>query len=582
MNRSKVGMFRELYHTLHWTLSILKSFRWRIFLYVVLLMLKTFFELYITYNVGNIVDYAVEDDMQRLLYKGIYFFGLFIVNAILSITTNRFSAVNYNKMNNSLMLQTYKKIVDSSWEDLVEFHSGDLITRLNNDVKGVAGNTSGLLPTFISETIMIVGAVAMIIYFDYSMLLVAALVGPVVLLSSRIFMHKIYQAQMEIRNMESEINSYNKETFNNIQAVKAFGLGNLFYEKMDKLEQRRLKIDLKSNKYSLYSWITTYLVTIFGAVVCIGWTFYRVHAGVITFGTLAVLITLAGRVGTSLKTLLGLVPTMMEYIASADRIRVLLNLVDEQETQVTKEVDALVDSAMEHGVQVYIDKMCFSYKNGYQVFDHGSMVASPGEIIAVVGPSGEGKTTLLRIILGIINAQEGEVQARISGEREIYIPFGKDTRQLISYVPQGNTMMMGTIADNMRMMDPMVTDEEIWEVLRMACAYDFVVALPDGIDHRIGENGIGFSEGQNQRLAIARALVRKTPIMLMDEATSALDVVTERKVLKNIMQKDAKRTCILTTHRPSVLSMCDRVYHISDKKISVLGQDDIQKIMDEF
>ena len=143
-------------------------------------------------------------------------------------------------------------------------------------------------------------------------------------------------------------------------------------------------------------------------------------------------------------------------------------------------------------------------------------------------------------------------------------------------------MLAGTIAENMRLIAPDASDEEIIDALKQSCAYDFVKKLPAGINHNIGESGIGFSEGQNQRLAIARAILRKTPILLMDEATSALDVATEREVLSNIMKKDSKRTCILTTHRPSVLSACDRVYRISDGSAKVIGENEIQKLMNEF
>lgn len=198
----------------------------------------------------------------------------------------------------------------------------------------------------------------------------------------------------------------------------------------------------------------------------------------------------------------------------------------------------------------------------------------------MVGPSGEGKTTMLRIVLGIVRAQAGI--ADLEWEDGKKVNMGPITRSLIAYVPQGNTMMSGTIADNMRIIKPDATDDEIIKALELACAYDFVKKLPDGINHKIGEGGLGFSEGQNQRLAIARAVLRNTSILLLDEATSALDVVTERDVLRNLMKEDSHRICLLTTHRPSVLSMCNRVYRIADKKTRVIGDDEIRKLMNEF
>ena len=185
---------------------------------------------------------------------------------------------------------------------------------------------------------------------------------------------------------------------------------------------------------------------------------------------------------------------------------------------------------------------------------------------------------MLRILLGIVKAQ-GTIRLSTEG---MSLPISTAARRLMAYVPQGNTMMNGTIAENLRMLKPDATEEEIVEALEEACAYEFVRKLPDGIHHNIGESGIGFSEGQNQRLAIARALMCRTPILLLDEATSALDVATERKVLANLMKGQKKRTCILTTHRPSVLTMCDRIYRIASEKVLEIGDDEIREIMNEF
>jgi ABC-type multidrug transport system fused ATPase/permease subunit len=498
---------------------------------------------------------------------------------VIRVFSKRYAARHYNGMFNEHELKVYRKIMDSSWEELTEYHSGDLITRLSTDIKTVAGNTSGLVPTIIAKLTMIICSVIYIVVLDYSMLLVVIVVTPMVLISSRIFMGKIFQSQKKIREVESRITSYNKETFNNIQAVKAFSLGDLFYDRMDKLESYRKKVDLNSNKYSILSWALSYFVGIVAATVCIGWMFYRVHMGVISFGHLSVLGFLAVQIGTAAKMLLQLIPTIMEYVASAERTRRILDLSDEKDVADDEEMDSFVKEGIRNGVTVHIEDMHFKYKNGYSVFEGATLEANPGEIIALVGPSGEGKTTMLRIILGIVTALSGNVYA-IASEKKVAL--GKQTRSIISYVPQGNTMMAGTIKENLIMVNQQASDEELKAALETACIGEFIDKLPDGLDHRLGENGLGFSEGQNQRLSIARALLKDSPVLLMDEATSALDVATERKVLDNIMKKNPKRTVILTTHRPTVLSMCDRVYRIAEKKVTVIDKEDIQKLMDEF
>ena len=187
---------------------------------------------------------------------------------------------------------------------------------------------------------------------------------------------------------------------------------------------------------------------------------------------------------------------------------------------------------------------------------------------------------MIRLILGLIRPQEGEAVIVASNGREIVL--NAETRHFFAYVPQGNTILSGTIAENMRMVKEDATDEEIIEALKIACAWEFVEKLPDTINSALGERGRGLSEGQAQRLSIARALLRKSPILLLDEATSALDVATERRVLKNIMADTYPRTCIVTTHRPTVLNICTRVYAIRDKKCEVLGEEEIAKMVKDF
>ena len=227
-----------------------------------------------------------------------------------------------------------------------------------------------------------------------------------------------------------------------------------------------------------------------------------------------------------------------------------------------------------------MENASFSYVENQQVFTSSSLTARPNEIVALVGPSGEGKTTLIRMFLGLILPDSGSaVMVCKDGSQA---PLTADTRQFFSYVPQGNTIFSGTIADNLRMVKEESTDEEIINALKIACAYDFVKELPHGIHSTLGEKGQGFSEGQAQRIAIARAVLRDAPILLLDEATSALDVATERKVLKNIIQQQPNKTCIVTTHRPSVLNMCQRVYRIMDTQLTELSEEEAARMAMDF
>ncbi len=577
----KDGIVKRLYRDLRWIYGLFREFLGRILGYVLVEMIHMAVEFTITYKIGSLVDFAVENNMQRLIYMGTIYVALIILNAVVSIISNRFCAWNYNSMQTFLVKRLYRKVVDADWEALTKYHSGDLITRLTKDVQTISGNANGFLTTIITNSLMVIVALLVIIAKDPSMILVVILVAPIIAFSSKMFMNKIYECQSEIKVIESRENSYHKESFHNIQAVKAFGLADEFYKRIKDLEAERYAADMKSNFFSLMSWGVTYVGGIISGAICVAWAFYRVNTGAMTLGALTVVIMMAYRIAMAGKVLLNLIPVSLQIAVATERVKELLEIPDEEIIE-TKEFAQLLDKGKDTGIAVQVKDMTFAYKNSRTIFNKVSLEAHPGEIIALVGPSGEGKTTMLRILLGILNVQQGDVYANSEGNEASKRPLSPETRPLIAYVPQGNTMLSGTIKENMQLIAPDATDEEIIEALKMSCAYDFVQKLPDGIYHNIGESGIGFSEGQNQRLAIARAILRKTPILLMDEATSALDVATERKVLSNIMQKDAKRTCILTTHRPSVLSACDRVYRINDAKVTVIDEAEIQQLMNDF
>jgi ABC-type multidrug transport system fused ATPase/permease subunit len=270
-----------------------------------------------------------------------------------------------------------------------------------------------------------------------------------------------------------------------------------------------------------------------------------------------------------------MIPNAISLTTSAGRLKEIFEMPRDKFTD-NDHVDKLLKASKKEGISLCIQDLCFIYHTGTTVFNNCSLMAHPHEIVALKGASGEGKTTLLRILLALLHPQGGECKLYCKDHHEDFILLSPATRKLFSYVPQGNTMFSGTIAQNMRTIKPDASEEEIISALRTACAWEFIEKLPKSIHSIIGERGGGFSEGQSQRLSIARALLRKTPILILDEATSALDVDTEARVLKRIMQDDYPRTCIITTHRPSVLKMCSRVYGIKDYCCQLISSDEIE------
>ena len=370
--------------------------------------------------------------------------------------------------------------------------------------------------------------------------------------------------------------TFEVEAIYNFDTIKSFGVAPHYSKKMRWWQGKFRDISLK---YNLFSIKTNILMTIMGTLVqfaAFGYCLFRLWTGDITYGTMTLFLQQRSNLSSAFSNVVSIIPSFLNSSVSAHRIRELVQLPREVHIPESGEMDKYADQ----GFEVRMRDVNFSYVEGTRVITESGFEANPGEIVALVGPSGEGKTTMIRLILGLVRPEDGEVKLRASNGQEI--AMNAETRHLFAYVPQGNTILSGTIAENMRMVKEDATDEEIVDALKVACAWDFVGKLPDTINSNVGERGRGLSEGQAQRIAIARAVLRDSPILLMDEATSALDVTTERTVLRNIVQQHPNKTCIVTTHRPSVLNLCQRVYRVMETKVTELSEEESSRMAMDF
>ena len=376
-------------------------------------------------------------------------------------------------------------------------------------------------------------------------------------------MGKMRSYNKEMREMTSNLMAFQDDTFQNLQSVKALGLMSLFEDKLKGLQRDYQDKMMDYNKFTVYT--SSFLSAVGTGVsyICFGWSVYRLWSGYITTGTLLMFVQMANSLSSSFSALVQIVPSAINAATCAGRLMAVSGLEKEKFLDMP-EVGRIRKSA-DRGITVELRDVNVIYREGNEVVRNGNFIAEPGRISAVIGPSGEGKTTLIRVFLGLIYPSSGT--ASLTDCNGVSCSISAGTRELFGYVPQGNTMFAGTIAENMRMVKSDATDDEIRSVLETACAYEFVRKLPEDIYTHIGEKGTGLSEGQAQRIAIARALLRDAPILILDEATSALDTDTEERVLKNIMSIGAHRTCIVTTHRPSVLTMSDYIYRIKENHL---------------
>lgn len=485
--------------------------------------------------------------------------GVGVGNIIIKSFNARISAVLSTKVQNEIQADIFGKIMEADMEALNPFKSGDLLNRLNQDVGIVANCVTGWIPAFLARGVQFVGALIIILYYDPIMALIALVSAPISLVVSKILLRRMMSYNKKLKNAGSEIMAFENDVFQNIQPIKAFGVVNDFEEMMqDNLKQYR-DLTLEYNKFSVITTAFMSFVGMFISYACLGWSVYRLWTGAIVFGTMTLFLQLASGLNNSFSALINLIPQAINAATSAGRIMQFEDIPKEKVVPIENE-EEVIKAAYSNGVSIQFDNLGFSYTDGEKVLEKIDFLAEPGNIVALVGASGEGKTTFIRLLLGLINPTEGSAKAKINN-KEI-CELSASTRKLFSYVPQGNTIFAGTVEDNLKMTKPNATKEQMEKALKDACAWEFVNKLPQGIKTELKERGKGLSEGQAQRIAIARALLKDAPIILLDEATSALDTKTEKNVLNNILKSNRKKTCIVTTHRPTVLSMCTSIYKI--------------------
>lgn len=484
--------------------------------------------------------------------------GMQLGNIAMKSMASRVGAVINIRVQNEIQAEVYDRILATNWESLEQFRSGDLLNRLNSDAGTVASGVTGFIPSLISGVVQFLGAFLIILYYDATMALIALLGIPVSVLSSRLLVRRMRDHNREMKAIHSDVMSFQEDSFQNLTSIKAFGITELFSGKMTALQQKYRDTYLTYNRFSVR---TSALMSLMGMVVsvaCYGWGVYRLWSGAISFGEMTMFLQLASSLGSAFSALIGLVPTAISVSTSAGRIMAVVQLPSES---------PVVDTAFqqEKAFSIQLDDIQFRYQSGEIVLQDAALTAKPGDLVALTGPSGEGKTTILRILLGLVGPQQGS--AELVGESGRHYAISAGTRGAFGYVPQGNSIFAGTIADNLRLTKPDATDAELETVLRIACAYEFVRELPGGIFYTVGGRGKGLSEGQAQRIAVARALLRQAPILLLDEATSALDEETERRMLQNLMESGLVRTCILVTHRPGSKRFCSISYRICQGRV---------------
>lgn len=576
VQRWKEGTFSEIVDDWKWIFTYSKRYKGAIAFYTVLGIVSASLSLVSSLVSMYLIDIITGHKSDQLTQLVAVMIGSSVISILFSSLVNRISARLTIDIFNDIRSDIFDHIMDADWLSISNYSQGDILNRFNNDASTVCSNAISWLPTVIIACYNFIIVFFAIWRYSKVMALISFAGAPFMLLMSKFLVKKQREYGKKARQMSSKVMSFEVEAFANFDTIKSFGISDKYGEKMRDWQRKNKDLSLEYNMFSIKTNIFLSLVGL--AVQMIGFLYclWLLWNNSITYGTMVFFLQQRSKLSSAFNKLIGIIPSFLNVSISANRIRELVDLPKEIHIRNTSEIEKYIDD----GYSIEMEGIDFSYVENQKVINSSSFIANPGEIIAIIGPSGEGKTTMIRLILGLVRPQDGQV--KIKAQNGEFVEANVDSRYLFAYVPQGNTILSGTIAENMRLIKEDATDEKIIEALKIACAWQFVEKMPEGINSLVRERGSGLSEGQAQRLSIARAILKDAPILLLDEATSALDIQTERDVLRNIIQEKPNKTCIVTTHRPSVLNMCNRVYRVMEKEILELDEEESSRMSMDF
>lgn len=476
--------------------------------------------------------------------------GLVLIDFAINISSVWIRNVLGVKAQNRMQQYMLDRILRSEWNGRERRHSGDVINRLESDVSNVVTFITETLPNTLSVVLLFFGAFAYLFTLDRLLAVITVALLPLFVVLSKVYVHRMRHLTRQVRNSDSQVQSVLQETIQHRVLIKTLESDDAMVGKLESTQSQlrrnviqRTRFSLLSNFILNFGFSLTYLIAFL-------WAAVRMSMHTLSFGGMTAYLQLVNRIQSPARNLSRIVPAFVSVFTAAER------LMELEEPPLEEQGDPIV---VEAPCGVKLDDVSYGYNDGDgRVIDHLSFDFRPGTCTAILGETGAGKTTLIRLILALLRPQEGEISLyHADGDGQQLSPR---MRCNFVYVPQGNTLMSGTIRDNLLMGSPTATDDEMYDALHQACA-DFVSQLPDGLDTRCSESGAGLSEGQAQRIAIARALLRNRPVMLFDEATSALDIETERRLLANVLGS-RQHTIIFITHRPAVVEYCDEVLRL--------------------
>ena len=508
----------------------------------------------------SIIDGATQaKDFNIVIKFALCMLFLVAFQMILNITKNSLSERCSARLEMILKKYILDLVIKKDYQCVTSYHTGDLQNRMFNDVTLVANGFTTIIPESAYFGAKLLSSLIYLIVIDKIFALIFVIGGFTIFFITRILRKTLKKLHKKVQETEGKTRSFIQEILTNLLVIKAFAVDEKVNETTDELQNDNFKARMTKRNFSICANVGLGSIFSIGTVFAIAFGAYGILFKAMTYGTVTAIIQLVNQVQSPFVSLSGIMPKYYNTIASAERLMELDDLPDEKEIN-KNEIDK--DAVYRSLKSIEFENITFSFDRDL-ILDNTSLSINKGDFVAIMGISGIGKSTLLKLLLGVFNVNSGSIYLNTDNSK---IFIDKNTRKLFSYVPQGNMLISGTIKDNITFINPSATDDEIAKAIEISCAKQFIDELPLGIETVIGEKGMGLSEGQIQRLAIARSLLANSPVLLLDEATSALDEQTEKQFLTNLKTLD-NITCLIVSHKKAALDICNKSIKIKNGKI---------------
>lgn len=540
-------MNTNLSYQLKWAWLLTKNSRGELLLYFILELAAIAFSLLFVFWSKKAVDFAVSSstsDLQKALI-------LSVCSVLIALFMRSYSGWLNEKTRMKMMISLQNSLVKSqmlsTWKVGKHWHTGDIQVRINNDCQEIVQMVGFSSISFVLTTIRLLASFGFLWLMDPMLAILIVAISPLFLFS-KIYFKKLRKLNKDLKTAESKFGNVVQENLRFRMSIRALGVQYARWQKVENSQNDIFKLKLGLLNFSTVSQGIMKLTINAGFLLTFGWGVYRLHANEISFGTMTAFLQLVGRIQAPILLMMGFVPLFIRFRTAVDRVQEL------EQVEVEEEIE---QEYITEPHNIEINQLSFRYDDKLVIKDLSAKFIT-GQPVAIIGSSGKGKTTLIRLLLALIKPDKGEIFINTSTE---HLVLSNKYRINIAYVPQGDKLFSGSIKENLQLGEQEVSDSKLREVLYLACA-EFVYDLPDGLDTIVGESGYGLSEGQAQRIAVARALMRECNIWLFDEVTSALDPDTGEKLIQRLLEAGKNKILVFVTHDMKLAGKCGQTIYI--------------------